>query len=130
MLRGPWGSYQRITPSDTMALGQVQGNQQSQVNPDSDDHPGMFFFSDSRPPGYKIWVGDLRPETTQAGLDQRIRNTLVRHDIQHIAKYILKVSITPGRAASGAAYCVITVADMQSAQVPGHSNSWFGHPWS
>ena len=131
--RSAWGNYHRITgPSGRghpgmQALGHhmrqepmpgTQDMMNSQVG--EPGHGGMWYFHDGKPPGYKIWVGDLQPETTQEGLEQRIRVTLTNMDILPLMRHVRKVNVLPGRASSGSSYAVSTVADMEAAQVPGH----------
>ena len=75
------------------------------------------FFADSKPPGWKIWVGDLHAWTTEGQTRQRIQDSLMVDGQTHLFKKVLSVAVKSARANSGASYATITVDGLGPAQV-------------
>lgn len=75
-----------------------------------------YYHSDSNPPGYKIWVGDLAQDTSHRSISKRIWDTLLKENRADLWDKIHSVVLKKGRADSGACYVVITVGHLASAQ--------------
>ena len=84
--------------------------------PSLQGHPIYHF--DSRPPGYKIWVGDLPQDTSGPAIWNRIWDTLERAGQKEVWWNITQLVVKPATAASGSSYAVITVSDVVSARDP------------
>lgn len=77
-------------------------------------HPQPFYFTDSRPPGYKIRVGDLPPYTTEALVTEWLSNDWNVSAWTFDA--ICKIDVKQRAAHSGASYCTITVTNRDAAE--------------
>ena len=76
------------------------------------------YYPDGHPPGWKIWVGDLRQEAHVDEVTDRIWVTVQDHPHAGILMGDIKlVSLKAGRAGSGASYAVITVGELGNATV-------------
>ena len=76
------------------------------------------YYPDGHPPGWKIWVGDLRQEAHVDEVIDRIWATLQHHPHAGILMGDIKlVVLKAGRAGSGASYAVITVGELGNATV-------------
>ncbi len=75
------------------------------------------YFVDSKPPGFKIFVGDLPRDTSQNDTQQRVWNTLDAYGMKYLFADIRACVTSVARAGSGSSYCVITVGDIHNALV-------------